>query len=290
MPVPSPSERFAIATRGYAIVAVFGVCLLGLRSADADLSSPETLILSGILCSPLALALFWEYIKGFKLGEVEITLAEVALPIDIELAEAVQEQESSRTPALVETIAAAIKQRDLRLVQVNLRGTPYWWSTRVFLLAALAEEYTAIERLVFVEQDAARIYLGMATPHAVRLALRQRFPDYEQSFRQAQAPVLAGNQPAQEQVEQIGYQWSASFRSPEEQERVLVTATELRDWLGEVLIADYREWDGSPATRALYAKILTSNMDYVPLLQGQRLEMVVSAKDLARRIAESAMA
>jgi hypothetical protein len=291
MLILSPRQRLAIATRGYAVVAIFCLALLALRLVAAGLSPTETLILSAILATPLALALFWEYIKGFKLGQVEITLAEVSLPIDIDLAVAVQEQHGSQTPALVQTIAAAIERRDFRFVQVNLHSSPYWWSTRLFLLAALADEYTDIERLVFVEQDAARIYLGMASPHAVRRALEQRFPDYKQKFRNVQDTVIAGNLPSRMQVENIGYGWSSSFLpNPEEQVRVLVTPTELREWLGEVLVTDARDWDGSPATRALYAKILTCRADYVPLLRGQRLEKVVSSNDLARRIAESALA
>lgn len=290
MLIPSSRQRFAIATRGYAVVAIFGLALLALRLVPAGLSVIENLILSAILATPLALALFWEHIKGLKLGPVEFTINEFSQPIDIDLAVAVQDQQSSITPELIQTISGAIERRDFRLVQVNLRSTQYWWSTRLFLLAALADEYTDIERLVFVEQDAARVYLGMAKPHAVRRALEQRFPDYEQTFREVQGAVRTGNPPTRTQeVENIAYQWSGSFPKPEEQVRILVTPTELREWLGKVLVTEARDWDGSPATHALYAKILTCGTDYVPLLRGQRLEIVVNANNLARRIAESAL-
>lgn len=289
MLILSPRQRLAIATRAYAVVAVFGFALLALRLIAAGLSPTETLILSAILAAPLALALFWEHIRGLKLGPVEFTITEFSVPIDIDLAVAVQEQQGSGTPALVQTIAAAIETHDFRFVQVNLRSTRYWWSTRLFLLAALADEYTDVERLVFVEQDAARIYLGMAKPHAVRRALEQRFPDHEQTFRKVQDAVRAGNPPARMQVENIAYRWSGSFPKPEEQVMVLVTPTELREWLGEVLVTEARDWDGSPATHALYAKILTCRTDYVPLLRGQRLEKVVNSNDLARRIAKYAL-
>jgi hypothetical protein len=80
-------------------------------------------------------------------------------------------------------------------VEVNLRTTPYWWSTRLYLLAALAQEYTEIERLVFVEQDAARVFVGIAAPAAVRRALARRFPDYETVFRAIQQSASAARWP-----------------------------------------------------------------------------------------------
>lgn len=288
MPIPSRRRRLLIATRTYVVVAVFGLALLLLRLLNVDLSSTETFILAALLAAPLALALFWEHIKGFKIGEMEITLAEFSLPIDITLAEAVQELQGSQTYQLVQIIASAIDRRDLRLVQVNLRSKPYWWSTRLFLLAALADEYTAIERLVFVDQDSAKVFLGLAAPHAVRRKLEERFPDYHQFFRRAQDN--AGNVLPRAQVESIGSQWPGMFPVLEKDVMVPVTAAELREWLGDALCTEARDWDGAPATPELYAKILTAKTEYVPLLRGTRLELVVNGNDLARRIAESALA
>jgi hypothetical protein len=105
-----------------------------------------------------------------------------------------------------------------------------------------------------------------------------------------QDAARAGNRAAVPvQVQTIGYQWSVSFPKPEEQVKVSVTPAELREWLGEALVTEARDWDGSPATRALYAKILTCRTGYVPLLRGQRLEMVVNSNDLARCIAQHAL-
>lgn len=289
MLAPSPRRRFALAIRGYAAVGLFCVALLALRLVATGLTSTETLILSAILASPLALALFWEHLKGLKVGELEVRLAEVSLPIDVELAAAVQDLKGSETQELVETISAAIGRSDLRLVQVNLRSTPYWWSTRMFLLAALADEYTHIERLVFVEQDAARIYVGMTTPRIVRRTLGRQFPDYEQAFQKLQAAVQAGNTPARTEVQNIGYQWPGVFPRPEAQIKLLVSTAQFHEWFGDSLLTESRDWDGSPATAKLYAKILTCTTDYVPLLNGKRLEKVVNRNELARRVAETAL-
>jgi hypothetical protein len=290
MVVPTLSKRFAIGLRGYAAVAVFALTLLTLHGVVPSLSDTERLILAALLAVPLALALFWEHLKGFKLGELEIALVEVSAPIDTKLAAAVQGLKGSETYALVQMIAAAMERRDLRLVESDLRDTPYWWSTRLFLLAALAEEYTDIERFVFVENGAARTYIGMTGPHTLRRVLGARFPEYEQTFNGIHASAAGGAAPCRAQVENIGFQWPGSFPpNGEASAKLFVTAALLREWLGDALETERREWDGSPATSALYARILSCKSDHVPLLQGARLEIVVRASDLARRIARSAL-
>src|SRR5205823_2102228 len=105
---PSPWQRLSIAARGYLVVVLVGLAVLALRRVPAGFSQTERLVLSALVAAPLALALFWEHIKGFKIGQLEVTLAEVSPRIDVELAAAVQEQQGSTTLALVQTVAAAI--------------------------------------------------------------------------------------------------------------------------------------------------------------------------------------
>jgi hypothetical protein len=70
----------------------------------------------------------------------------------------------STDQAMVEAINQAIVQPEQELLNVNLRDGRYWWSTRLFLLAALAEDYSRVQQLVFMEQGGARIFVGMAPP------------------------------------------------------------------------------------------------------------------------------
>jgi len=127
--------------------------------------------------------------------------------LHVELASEIQNLEGSATQPLLEAMSAALRKKDFRLVLVNLRSGPYWWSTRLYLLAALAEEYTNIERLVFVEQDAARLFVGIAPPAAVRKALAKKFPDLERVFRAVQQSVL-GYPNAAAKVGGIINEWS----------------------------------------------------------------------------------
>jgi len=64
----------------------------------------------------LLFALLWEHLKGFKVGEIEITLNEVTSPVNFELASNFQELEGSATPTLVKAISGAISRKDLKLV------------------------------------------------------------------------------------------------------------------------------------------------------------------------------
>lgn len=199
--------------------------------------------------------------------------------------------------ALANAMRAAIGNRDFRLVEINLRTSPYWCSTRLFLLAALAQEYTNIERLVFADQDAARAYIGMAAPAALRRAFAKRFPDYEAIFRQIQQNAIATrwSDPVDE-MQAVLNEWttSAMFIAlmggpsvPEKEARQLTAAPQLLEWLGRALETESRQWSGKPPTNSLYGKILSCSGPYVPLLNGPRLEIVVNRAELASKLAES---
>ncbi len=313
MPVISQKRRLVIAAVGYGVVTLFAGVLLFLRHYYPALASTERIIFSGLAVAPLVLALLWEHLKGFKIGEIEITLAEVTPHVDFDLAANFQELQGSGTPALVQAISGAVARKDLNLLAVNLRSAPYWWSTRLYLLAALASEYTNIERLIFVEGDAARIYIGMASPGAVRRALARRFAYLESTFQQVQRNCRTGASSLEQEISNFGYQWPGqqfeiqpptykekcprcnaygveTHLVPEQEARQLVQAAQLREWLGSVMETEYREWDGKPASQELYARIMTCDSAYVPLLFfGIRLERVVSRRDLAQRLALSSL-
>jgi hypothetical protein len=189
-----------------------------------------------------------------------------------------------------------VGNRQLKLLAINLGSTPYWWSIRLYLLAALAEEYTYIERLVVVEQDGARVFVGMAAPAGARKALARKFPDLEKVFCQIKQSGFNWPDSAS-QAETIINRWSNEplFASPqgtaglvpEKVVRQLTTSTDLRGWLLNALETESREWSGEKPSSSLYAKILSCTAPYVPLLNGQRLEKVVNRWELAAKLAES---
>ena len=314
MRIVSLKQRFLIAAVGYGVVGLFGLVLLWLqriRRSSGEFSVSEEMTLSAIAVAPVLAAALWGKIKGLKFSEIEVTLGDIKAEIDFQLASDIQTMKGSETMELVNKMSEAIARDDLRLVEVNLRVEKYWWSTRLYLLAALAQEYTQIERLVFVEQNATRIYVGMASPAAVRKALANRFPYLEPAFKQIQPPRT---QDPHASIQQFGWQWpglpfltlerqcSTADRTPspapdqvgrlpsqEENLKKLVGADEIRRWVAN-METQSRQWNGARGSPLLYERILTCDGRYVPLLQGRRLELVVNREDLMYRLALSAIA
>lgn len=294
MPTLSLRKRLLIALTGYGVLLLSIIAFLVLRRFEMGVSVTQKMILSAVVAVPLLLALLWEHLKGLKVGQVEITLNDVTPTIDVELAAAIQDLQGSGTATLVQAVSSLIGRKDLKLVEVNLRSSPYWWSTRVYLLAALAVEYANIERLVFVEQDAARLFVGTAAPTAVRSALGQKFPDLEYIFAEVLRNVRGHGLDPASQVQSIGFAWSSHSFQPggtqhtaEVQVRELVTSTKLMELLGSALETESREWKGESPNYPLYARILSCKVPFVPLLNRRRLEKVVDRFNLAVRLAIS---
>jgi hypothetical protein len=293
-----PLRRGLIALAGYGVLAIFAAVYVVLRRESSALNTTQALVVSGLAVAPLVLALLWEHLKSVKVGQLEITLTEVSPTLHFELASQIQALEASVPLALRNAMAVAIGNKGFELLEINLRTAPYWWSTRLYILAALAEEYTNIERLVFVEQDAARAFVGIAAPADARRALAKRFPDYEVVYREIQRSAIAMRWPDRvSEMEYIISQWTGSvmFASPvgdatrvsEKDARQLTASPQLLEWLGGALETESRQWSGKLPNNALYGKILSCANPYVPLLNGMRLEVVVNRAELASKLAVS---
>lgn len=89
----------------------------------------------------------------------------------------------SYLPYLIQRIA---ELGDAPLLKIDLRDGAYWWSTRLYALATLADEYTAVEWLLFLERGTD--YVGMIRPRELRRALALFQPELEEHYRQAHVP------------------------------------------------------------------------------------------------------
>jgi hypothetical protein len=298
--------RIAVIVYGYlVVVSVLGIFLALQQLLPRDvygihldkLTSPESFVVSVIVVAPVILGLLWDRVRGFKIFEIELVLGQASPTINIELASAIQNSKGSLTMHLVETISSAIAQPDLKLVEVNLRCRPYWWTTRLFLLAALTEKYTNVKRLVFVKHDALRVFVGAATPASVRQALGKRFPVLDETFARVLTAAGADNAECNQQqvLNQIGWMWPAQMFPRngdligEEEFREEISVQMLCELLGIELQTEARQWSGAPPGRRLYAKILSCETPFVPLLIGPRLAKVVDRRQLAERLAVAAV-
>lgn len=296
--------RITVIIYGYLVViAVFAIfvalqempqVLYGIQLEKLD--TAERFVVSVIVVAPVILGLLWDRLKGLKIGEIEFVLEQATPTINIELASAIQNSQSSQTMDLVNLNTSSIAQADLKLVEVNLRSRPYWWTTRLFLLAALTQEYTNVQRLIFVQHDAFRAFVGIATPASVRRVLGERFPPLQTAFAtlfDTAGPHIAETK--QQEVQTIGFAWpNQMFQRDgalirEQEFRQKISARTLREWLGPELQTERRQWGGGPPGARLYAKILACEAPFVPLLIGPRLAKVVDRGQLVERLAIAAV-
>jgi hypothetical protein len=305
-PAERPSEKLsprwrrfvATALTWYVIVAIFGAGYLVARLAHA--SESTAVIVGALAAGPLALAFVWERLTGLRLFGVELSLSQVIVPVDRTLATALSEHQwLSGNKAIFELVDRAIENPNLELLEINLRArmkgekgiTDYWWSTRLYLQAALVDDRTRIERLVFVEGDAQRRYVGMASPAVVRRALAQScglnldraYCEIEEEVRHMAGP--SGYSEARQIVEA----WAAhTFTKDgkavtEEEAQTPVSAELLTQWVA--MERESVEWNHPLDSILSQALVLEKGTRFVPLTQGGRLQRVVNADAFARHTA-----
>lgn len=277
-------RRVRILVSGYVVVATFLVGVLVARAGGAEQNA--ALLLGALLAAPLLIAWVGDRITGIKAFAVEVSLAEVTVPLQTDFSQAVMviaETGSSVAPQLVETFRAVIRN-SVSLIQVNLRNDDYWWSTRLFLVAALAEEYTSVRALVFVRGGEQRLYVGVAAPGAVRRSLATAFPQYETAYRNAR--VLSWARPAPtpdaEIFDILEYHWRRVL--PDERaQHTIVSSAELRQWLGSGL--DTEGLPYGPLSPLLRFRVLSRRQPYAGLVDGGRLVSVIDRDQVAVRSA-----
>ena len=304
---PAVRARLKIAGACYAVLLLFGAAVAVVRVLVPEWSWAADLGVAAAVAAPLALALIYDRLSALKTPWFEIALTAVTVDIEGEFSRALEEQSlstsASENLALKKAVETLLAPTAPKVVRINLRNTPYWWSTRVFLLAALTEDYTAVKRLVFVEGGAAQQYVGIATSSAVRAVFAARFPDYEPAYSSAKE---RGAGAGEYEVGMVVAAWQSTLweatmgeKSPsgppdelEEHEKALkqfVTSAELLDWLTGRLDTSYVNWDGWLEDPRLRARILAQNATYVALVQDGRLDRVVSRDALALAVGRSAV-
>ncbi|HEY3011678.1 MAG TPA: hypothetical protein VGJ36_02940 [Gemmatimonadales bacterium] len=139
------------------LAVVYGIVHLGWP----DQAQPSAATIAALAAAPLALALLWDRLTGFKAFGFEVALAPASTRIETEVVGAITEaQHFSGNEAIVEKVTEAIVRPEQELLELNLRDGNYWWSTRLFLLAALVEDYSRIQQLVFLERGGDQIFVG----------------------------------------------------------------------------------------------------------------------------------
>lgn len=287
------NRRLKIVTAGYTVVGVFGLVAVVARWGFG-VSNPGALVAGAIGAAPIVLALVGDRITGIKAFSVEVSLTQITVPVQADLTRAVMaiaEMGPSGSPELTGTFLEAIRSY-ARLLRLNLRNDDYWWSTRVYLVAALATDYTKVEQLIFVHGNEDRLWVGMIDPATARDRLAKVFPQYERYYRNVRKMAAAAddvNAPLDREAE-IGLilaNWPSEFNWNEQQAKQIVTSDLLRQWLSGVL--DTESLPHGPLSPLLQYQVNLRPQRYTALTTGGRLIAVVDKSELATRTTEEVL-
>lgn len=295
--LPRVRQMLLVAAGGYAVVGLFGAAYAVISAGWTDLSASATATIAALVAAPLALALLWSRLAGFKAFGFEVSLSQATAEIEAEVAAAITSQQYfSGAQHIIDQLKVLIVRSDTELIEVNLRDGDYWWSSRLYLLAALADDFSNVRQFVFVEHGPQRAFVGMATTGAVRGAMAAELPSLEVVY----AGVKLNQQAASpdDRVASIVNSWAASQFEHEGQQRLeehlpRVTKDLLHDALAKVgrrLATDSVDWTRVSDPQLVRALLLDFESQHVALLRGGRLDRVVNRFELAERVAERAIA
>jgi hypothetical protein len=287
--------RICIAVAGYAVMAIFalgyGVAwLIGLPIAHA--------VIAGVVAAaPVIIAVIGERVTGIKAFGVELNLAEVAAPIAgdsravaTDLSDAMGQGHMSIDTSVVDSSSSApglsgpmeeLVHRKSKLLQIDLRNDAYWWPTRLFLVAALAQDYTDVDALVFVRSRGEQIFVGIAAPRDVRkrLARTNSSSNYESAYRQARRDSASDTTDAAAMIAAITDNWPAAIgKFVMESASGTVSGSALQRWMQDDL--DIQSVPNGPLTPHQRFRIVSQPRRYIALTTGERLDQVVDRDEV----------
>jgi len=189
----------------------------------------------------------------------------------------------SYLPYLIQRIAGL---GDSPLLKIDLRDGMYWWSTRLYALATLADEYTAVEWLLFL--DHGTDYVGMIRPGDLRRALALSQPELEEHYRQAHVPPLHPGMDGAQRATQVLNALVDRFAARpggEKGLRFLVDSA----WITQNVrsISGVKVERSGPFDPLATYQLLQATTPFVPITKGKALLKVIDRVGVATAIALS---
>jgi hypothetical protein len=136
-----------------------------------------------------------------------------------------------------------------------------WWSTRLYLLAALVQALTAVRQFVF--SDGVNVFAGMASPAAVRDGLCAAFPEiaaFDTDLRRGPS-----TKDVVRETDRWIQSWNQRMSAMERNIKVDVRRQLLDEWLGERLIRRCIRIEESGLTMTQVQQIVDSLIPDVPV-------------------------
>jgi hypothetical protein len=280
-----------IAAAGYAVMLIFAfgyglAWLIGMPIAHA--------VVAGVVAAaPVIIAVIGERVTGIKAFGVQLNLTEVTAPmagdnraVAADLSEVMGQgidtsvvDSSSSSPGLSRPMDELVRRKS-KLVQIDLRNDAYWWPTRLFLVAALAQDYTDVEALVFV-RSREQIFVGIAAPRDVRRRLHRTFSssNYESAYRRARRGTASATTDRGDAIAAIIDKWPAAIGElGSESTGATVSSSALQRWMQDDL--DVQSVPSGPLTPHQRFRIVSRPRRYTALTTGDRLDQVVDRNEV----------
>lgn len=173
---------------------------------------------------------------------------------------------------------------EVPFIELRLGPTP-WWNTRLFLVAALAQEFERPRGFAFVNEEGQ--FLVMASPSEIRHRLALRWPALEEAYS-----LFREEFPTLETIDVGLWRYpefvTQAFKADELEARYVLSARDVEYELGIIRNAEVVD-ASNKGQRFLQREILGRQTPYVARVRDGRLEGVVERKLLAQRVAEAAL-
>lgn len=187
-----------------------------------------------------------------------VTMAGLSRQIDLK--EAVSLGRNAGTAAVTDSggrsVVDAVGQADAEQRVFKIDIGDEWWSTRLYLIAALGQRLTQVRRILIVQSKPGPVeaerrpeFVGLVSTATVMAALRPLHPQIGTFERWLAAPHSAWPdepRPAADHLLKAG--WAPAFggrqttrekaQAAEERAKVLVSAQRLRRWFGEAMLPE----------------------------------------------------
>jgi hypothetical protein len=202
-------------------------------------------------------------------------------------------------------ITAAITQAQ-NAMKIDLCTT--WWSTRLYLIASLAQRLTEARRILVVETKRPPLglplpppdeqFIGQLPTNAILSVIGAKSPEFRKFEGELQARPLAYND-VNAEINALLQLWDAAFSSGGERAAAVdLTAEMLRRWFGDAMLTQALEIaDLSRASAVDILRLLDYPNDFVPVLTrdqepleggpAKRVVNVVDKRALNARLARS---
>jgi hypothetical protein len=283
--VPTRIRRSLVAcVGGYAVVGIFIAAYAIVDAGWGSLAMSTKATIAAIAAAPLALGMLWPRLSGFKAFGFEVSLAQASAR-EVHVGGAITEEPYlSGRFEITQLFKRLVDRPEVRALEINLRDGGYWWPSRLYLVAALSVDFSHVQAIAFVEGGKGRIFVGTATPAAVRSALAAAFPSFEDEYAAVKHGAAAGAARVLDNAAGIpetfagrAFQLDGEPKSEEEFPRV--SPQRLQEWLravGAELDTACVEWRGVSEPELVRALVTEFEGPVVPLVRGGlRLDRLV---------------